>query len=240
MPAERYFIDSDFIPHRQQELSGAEFHHLAHVMRTRKGENIELVNGKGALAQAFVQEVAKDKAKLQIEEVYQEPTPPFRLVLAQALSKQNRLDVILEKGTELGVDAFWLFPGQHSAKKECYPSQLERAQTITIAAMKQCGRLYLPSLILKPSINEWSTLSQSAFFGDLDPLAPRFETAWKQLNPPSYPIIFITGPEGGFSEQEIARLKNLGAQGVKLHSNILRTETASVMALSLLSHWLES
>jgi 16S rRNA (uracil1498-N3)-methyltransferase len=245
MPAERYFIDTDLSSHNYQELSGSEFHHLAHVMRARKGDAVELVNGRGTLAQATVLDVTKHKAGIQIEEIYQESPPPSRLILAQAFSKQNRLDFILEKGTELGVDSFWLFPGDHSAKKECYPSQLERAHTLTIAAMKQCGRLYLPSIVLKPAIEEWNELSQvSSFFGDLDSTAPLFATAWetarKQSNPPTYPIVFVTGPEGGFSSQETNALKDQGAIGVKLHPNILRAETASIMSLSLLSHWILS
>lgn len=239
MPAERYFINADLYPYQQPEISGSEFHHLVHVMRTRKGDAVELVNGKGVLAQAIVHDLAKDKARFEIQEVYQEPASPCRLILAQALSKQNRLDVILEKGTELGVDEFWLFPGHHSSKKECYPSQLDRAYTITIAAMKQCGRLDLPSIAVKPSIDQWEEFTpSSAFFGDLDPTAPLFEIAWKRLHSSTYPSVFITGPEGGFSQHEIDALKELNATGVKLHPYILRTETASIMALSLLSHWI--
>jgi 16S rRNA (uracil1498-N3)-methyltransferase len=261
MPAERYYLDNIFKAHGQLELKGSEFHHLAHVMRTRKGDSVELVNGKGSLAQAIVQDLAKDKAMLKIEHVYQEPDPPCRLILAQALPKPNRLDFILEKGTELGVNKFWLFPGHYSAKRECSPSQWERAQMVTIAAMKQCGRLHLPSLHLQPTIDQWKNWTNATiFFGDLDPEAILFEAAWKNLytprsngslfegenlikeciSHPSYPIIFITGPEGGFSQQEVQCLKDMGAQGVKLHNNILRTDTASLMALSLLSHWLLS
>ena len=241
MPAERYFIDTDFHTYSHQELFGSEFHHLAHVMRTRKGDSIQLVNGRGALAQAFVQDLAKDRAYLEIQHVHQEPQPPCRLILAQALAKPNRLDFILEKGTELGVDSFWIFPGHHSTQKECYPSQLERARTLTIAAMKQCGRLFLPSITLKPPIKEWSELNQfTPFFGDLDLNAPLFEIAWKNLQPLSSPWLFITGQEGGFSQQEVEALKEKGVIGVKLHTNILRTETASLMAISLLSHWLYS
>lgn len=240
MPSERYFIDADFLSQKHQELMGPEFHHLAHVMRTRKGDSIELVNGKGALAQAIVHDFSKDKARLHIEEVYQEPSAPCQLILAQAFSKQNRLDFIFEKGTELGVDHFWLFAGQHSAKKECYPSQIERMRAVTIAAMKQCGRLYLPTISFIPPIVEWADrLSQlSSFFGDLNPEALLFEKAWKErVNSHAPPFVFITGPEGGFSEEEVISLKDQGAIGVKLHKNILRTETASIMALSLLSHW---
>lgn len=240
MPAERYFIDANLNIHQQQELSGSEFHHLVHVMRTRKGDLIEVVNGRGTLAQAIVQDLSKDKARLQIEDIYQEPPSSCQLILAQAIVKQNRLEMILEKGTELGVDSFWLFPGDHSAKKEYYPSQLERAHTIIVSAMKQCGRLYLPSIIIKPPINEWDTLSSSSFFGDLDFSAPLFATVWQQLTSPSYPAIFITGPEGGFSKPEIDLLKKQKALGVKLHSHILRAETASLMALSLLSHFIQN
>jgi 16S rRNA (uracil1498-N3)-methyltransferase len=239
MPSERYFLDHSFTNHSNQELKGSEFHHLVHVMRTRKGETIELVNGQGALAKAKVEEIHKEKALLKIEHLERESPTPCRLILAQAIPKPNRMDFILEKGTELGVDAFWLFPGDSSVKKEFFPHQMERARALTIAAMKQCGRLTLPEIIIKPSLAQWPLLADlSVFFGDLDPLAPPFERAWKENSSFSYPAVFVTGPEAGFSQQEIQRLKDLGAKGVKLHPHILRTDTASMMALSLLSHWL--
>lgn len=241
MPAERYFINTDFLPHEFKELSGSEFHHLIHVMRSKKGDAIELINGRGALVQATIKEIARDKATLHIHEIDQAPPSPCRLILAQAFAKQNRLDFILEKGTELGVDEFWLFPGHHSAKKECYPSQLERAQSVTIAAIKQSGRLYLPSLLLKPSIEKWNKSSlPTLFFGDLSLLAPMLGASLKEISSHSFPLTFVTGPEGGFSEQEVNLLRSLGALGVRLHDNILRTETASLMALSLLSHAIAS
>jgi len=235
MPAERYFLDHLFKEGETYPLTGSEFHHLAHVMRTRKGDAIELVNGRGSLAQTIVQELMKESALLKIQILYQESKHPCRLILAQAIPKANRLDFILEKGTELGVDHFELFPGQHSAKKECH---LGRARNLIIAAMKQCGRLYLPSLAFSPPIDEWENLTnRRAFFGDLNPEAPPFEIVWKSSPFPLYPTIFITGPEGGLSGDEIQSLRKIGALGVKLHHHTLRTETASLMALSLLSHW---
>lgn len=237
MPAERYFSNAVLQLKEAVELIGAEFHHLAHVMRARNGDPIELVNGRGVLAQAVVDEIKKDRARLTITNSEKQINKGNRIILAQALSKYNRLDFILEKGTELGVDEFWLFPGDHSIQKEWYPSHQERAQTVLISAIKQCGRLFLPQIDLKPRIEEWDgkTLPLS-FFGDIDSKAPLFELVWKD-NPVKYPVLFITGPEGGFSEREEQKLRLLGSQGVKLHDNILRTETASLMALSLLSHW---
>lgn len=240
MPIERYFVENVFCVHDCQEIEGAEFHHLAHVMRTRKNDVIELVNGRGALAKASVLEITKQKAMVKIEEVAQEPLHPCRLILAQAFPKPNRLDFILEKGTELGVDSFWLFPGMLSPKKEFFPQQLERARQVTIAAMKQCGRLTLPNIVMQPSLEKLFSTESShcAFFGDLSPDALPFENVWKNLHTFSYPVVFVTGPESGFHQKEVDFLKNQGVLGVKLHPYILRTETASLMALSLLSHWL--
>ncbi len=239
MPIERYFSATPFHVNQICALQEAEFHHLAHVMRTRKGDSVELVNGQGCLAQAHVQSIEKNRALLLVHNVIQEEPPSYSLILAQALPKPNRLDFILEKGTELGVTAFWLFPGQLSAKKEFYPHQLERAQAITIAAMKQCGRLTLPEVHVLPVLEQWSEWPSCAFFGDVQPSAPLFEAAW-QSSAQKNAYAFFTGPESGFSAQETEILKNHGVQGVKLHPYILRTETASLMALSLLSHWISS
>lgn len=239
MPAERYFFNGSLQSNQTIELQGPEFHHLVHVMRMRKGENVEIVNGQGSLAQGNIEHLGKEKANVRIDEVHLTPKLLPRLILAQALPKPNRLDFIIEKGTELGVDAFWFFPGEHSVKKECYPSQMERIRTLTIAAMKQSGRLYLPSIDYKPSLVNWTDLNdKTMFYGDLDSHAPLFEETWKRLPTMTFPVIFVTGPEGGLSEKEEKWLKENGGKGVKLHPNILRTETASIMAISLMSHWL--
>ncbi len=238
MPAERYFIDDSLDSRKQLEIKDSEFHHLAHVMRTKKGDAIELVNGKGALAIGSVIEVAKDKAKIMIESFQTIPHPPNFIILAQAFCKQNRMDILLEKGTELGVNQFWLFPGHHSDKKECFPSQMERNHALIISAMKQSGRLFLPEIAYKEKLDTWQKTETAHFFyGDLNAEAPLFENEWKQLANKDRPVVFFTGPEGGFSQQEEVILQQLGAHGVKLHSNILRSETASIMAISLISHW---
>lgn len=237
MPSERYFIDDKLILHQIQEILGSEYHHLIHVMRSKKGDIIELINGQGTLAQAVLLEVGREKGRVLIQEIFEQPSSAGRLILAQAFAKQNRLDFILEKGTELGVDEFWLFPGHHSQKKECYPNQVERAQAVTIAAIKQSGRLYLPEIYVKPPIEKWNKMPDSTiFFGDLEPLAPLFGTSLTNIHSHAPPFIFVTGPEGGFSQQELDALKKLDALGVRLHDHVLRAETASLMAISLLSH----
>lgn len=234
MPAERYFFEGELIEGSLMRLEEQEFHHLAHVMRAQIGETVEVVNGSGQLAQAQIKSLEKRQAELSIISVVSEHKSPFEIILAQAIPRLNRLDLILEKGTELGMTQLWLFPGTLSERKKISEQRLKRLRTITITALKQCGRLYLPQITLKPPIGQWDTLSLPSFFGDLNPSAPPLYNVWT----PDQGIIFFIGPESGFTDDEVTILDQLGAKGVKLHQNILRTDTASITALSLITHML--
>lgn len=237
MPAERYFIHSSFELGQTVSLLEQEFHHLAHVMRAQQGDLIELINGQGTLAEAVVKRIAKHEAHLEIKGVIQHSRPSFNLILAQGIPRLNRLDTILEKATELGASQILLIPTETSERKSLTENQFERLQSVTIAAMKQCGRLYLPDLTLFKSFEEWIPPSYPLFFGDLDPKALPFAKEWA-THLPAKGAIFFTGPESGLSSNEIAHLRHLGGIGVRLHDNILRTDTASIIALGLMAHWI--
>lgn len=237
MPIERYFLEESFQLNEDKILTGTEFHHLARVMRTRKGDCVEIVNGKGFLAKAIVQNIIKEQAILHIKDLEITKENKSTVILAQAFPRLNRLDFILEKGTELGVDQFWLFPGMLSQKKDFSVNQLERTRALTIAAMKQCGRLTLPSVKIMPSLDQWSSLGGTAFFGDLDKEAPLFWSALCQGEIIS-PVTFFVGPESGWAKEEIKILKSKNVISVQLHDHVLCTDTASLAAISLIHHWL--
>lgn len=237
MPTERYFLPGPLDVGAKKTLLASEFHHLARVMRARVGDSVEIVNGVGVLAFATVENIAKDQATLLIEQLETTLPNKHKLILAQAFPRPNRLDFILEKGTELGVDEFWLFPGHLSQKKDFSVNQLERTRTLTIAAMKQSGRLTLPEVKIMPALEKWSCVEGSAFFGDLDEAATPLWTALKHQSLASS-IIFFTGPESGWSLEETALLKAKGVSSVLLNKNILRTDTASMVAISLIQHYL--
>jgi len=236
MPAERYFIPEIFLPNRPLFIEGQEFHHLIHVMRAKQHDTIELVNGKGDLATATIQQLEKKRAVCDLNEIMHVPKAKFEIVLAQAIPKMNRLDFILEKGTELGMTQLWLFPSQRGERKALTEHQLERMQGLTIAAMKQCGSLYLPLIQCKPVLEQWQKewMIYPSFYGDVDPKAPSCKQKFKEQSL-SNGIIFFIGPESGLTDQEEASLKNLQAQGVKLHPHILRTDTAALAALCAIS-----
>lgn len=234
MPVERFFFPDSLISDQQLAIEGSEFHHLVNVTRVKINEKIEIVNGLGDLAIGHVLSIGKKQALVSIDEVTSKPASPTEVILAQAIPRLNRLDFIVEKGTELGMTQLWLFPGKRSERKEFTPSQQERLHTVTVAAMKQCGRLYLPKIILMPSLKKWQAPQYSSFFGDVDPAAPKF-SQMRQQNASADGLIFFIGPESGFDEEEISLFKLWNARGVKLNDNILRTDTAALAALSVIT-----
>lgn len=240
MPAERFFLEvGSFIQGEELSLEELEYHHLVHVMRARSGDKVQIVNGRGALADASVTRIEKKKAQLHVKEVMLVPEPTTHVILAQAMPRANRLDFILEKGTELGMTQLWLFPGVLSEKKNFTEHQIERMRSVTIAAMKQCGRLHLPCIMIKPPLAQWKPLSCQGWFGDLLPTAPWLVDLLEK-GPIPKELLFFIGPESGFTPNETAILQKLGVKGVKLHSNILRTDTAALVALSVLAQFIQN
>jgi len=239
MPHNRYYIDSVLEADSTLVLKEEQWHHLAHVQRARVGEAIELVNGQGVLAKARVAALNKRDAAVAIEEISEVAAAPSPLILAQAIPRMSHLEWIIEKGCELGATAFWLFPGNLSEKESLNPAQMARLKAIAVAAMKQCGRLDLPEIVILPPLVQW-TLPQKGtlLFGDTEESAPYL---WEmQLpSPLKLPVVLFIGPEKGFDATEVCFLRNkLNASGTRLHKNILRAETAPLVALSLIQRFL--
>ncbi|MBX7065590.1 MAG: 16S rRNA (uracil(1498)-N(3))-methyltransferase [Parachlamydiales bacterium] len=218
MPAERFFIDADL--QGTLSLEGTELHHLAHVMRIRIGEEVELVNGRGGLATARLEALSKHEAQLKVLNSSLTPLPSPRLKLAIPLMRPAKLELVIEKCTELGANSFYLYPAQYSEKDDLSEHAFERLQHIAISAMKQCGRLDLPEIQMW-KFDEILALPIPIHFGDTREAEAPPET--------KEPIVFITGPEKGFSKKEIEAL-DLKAIAVRLHKNILRAETAPIVA----------
>jgi 16S rRNA (uracil1498-N3)-methyltransferase len=229
MPAERYFLSEDFNIGEHKILKGADLNHLFKVMRGKEKDVVELVNGRGVLAKASILSIDRKQGCLEILEIKKEKPEMHKNIIVQAIPLQNRLDIILEKGTELGMSEIWFFPGDYSVKKIISEQLFRRLESITIAAMKQCGRLFLPKIVLMPPLKKWAKPQCKSFFGDVNSEAPPFDPE------PQQDRCFFVGPESGFSEKEIAIMLSWDSVGVKLHKNILRTDTASLVALSIVS-----
>lgn len=232
MPEKRYFLDEEIQEGQKIFLEDQQVHHIVHVMRQKEGQSVELVNGRGALAQAQLLKLEKRKVLLEVQTVQEKKAPSFSSILYQAIPLANRLDNIVEKASELGVNEIRLFK---SSLGEALPkSRIERLKAVAVASMKQCGRFYLPKISLSDPIDSLKKIEETSFFGDIEAKAPSFEKTWQE-SPPKEACAFFIGPESGFDTKEIEKLRALGVKGVKLHDNILRTDTAAILAMGLVS-----
>lgn len=226
MPADRFYLDSDLSNATSLWMEGPEFHHLAHVMRLERGEEVELVNGRGVLAVGTLREVGKKGASIEISKWERQDEASFRILLAVPCMRASKLEWVVEKGTELGATSFLFYPAEYSEMKDLTSRQLERLHLLAIAALKQSGRLYLPSIEILKGIDSLFTKEAVFLFGD--------PSAQVSLDGElSSSVVFISGPERGFSNEERGLLKEK-AKGVRLSPYVLRAETAPIAAASIL------
>lgn len=228
MPHDRFF-SKDLSSH-MIELQDAEFHHLAHVMRIKENETIELIDGNGTFAIGFVEKVERSKAKIAISERYFHEPPQKKVSLAIALPKFSHLEFVLEKATELGCDEFILFPSDHSEKMHITDSQKKRIELILISAIKQCGRLYFPKITFLQKMDDLEKIDLKKFYCHLGDHTVHTSEITKLTDP----VLLLIGPEKGWSLKDVHYLeKALQAIPITLGPFILRMETACIAAAAI-------
>jgi len=227
MPINRFYDPKLEKTSLQGRLEEDEFNHATKSFRLKKGDKLEVINGKGVLATACVLEITKKHLTYEIThlELFQPQIAPFVLVLG--MPKFNRLETILEKVTELGCLEVVLFNADRSEKVDLSKNQLDRAELILIAALKQSGRLFMPQVLVKPHLEECFDSDRDYFFGDLSSQDRKLKTSSSLLG-------FVIGPESGFSDKEKLLLKTK-AYGVLLSEATLRTDTAAIIATHLMA-----
>ena len=209
---------------------------LAQVLRCKEGECVVLLDGKGRMGQFVITKLSKKSCFLKQKDVKTIPRPTSRPILALALSKAVRRGFFMEKAVELGAHAIWLWQGDTSQGK-IVESMQDAFQRQMIAGAKQCRNPWIPSIALFPKglssllmqaadisnrILPWELQDAQSMIGEED-LGKPGET------------LYVIGPEGGFSDRELALLDEAAFKRVSLGSRILRCETAAVLCLGL--HW---
>jgi 16S rRNA (uracil1498-N3)-methyltransferase len=220
--AERFYLKCPLAP-GPVVAEGPEAHHLTAVCRVRPGDAVRLFNGDGHEYPAQVIETARRNVLLQVlgRESPQRELG-FRLEVAAPLPKGDRAQFLLEKLTELGVTRYVPLQTRHSV---VHPreAKLDKLQRYVIEASKQCGRNVL--LQVAP-MEDWDVYSRR------DDLPPCRVLAHPGTSPRLWPapedVAFAVGPEGGFTDEEVATAQNLGWRVVDLGPRILRIETAAL------------
>jgi 16S rRNA (uracil1498-N3)-methyltransferase len=221
---ERFYTPLPLSSHVSVPLDETERHH-ARVLRLDVGDEVELINGHGTLALANITSVSQKATILQVSHFTHTPPPEIQIHSVIPVMRPSKLEWVIEKGTEIGADAFHIYTANFSEKDSLSPHQLDRLRAITISALKQSRRLYLPSISLYNHLS--LILEKEALFLFGDPQGTL------KISPPTQSVFFITGPEKGFSQEEQDLLIKQ-AQGIRLNKNVLRAETAPLVALTLL------
>lgn len=235
----RFLVSEGLVQGARVQLSAEESKHCTRVMRLAAGDSILLSDGKGAEAEGKILSTEKTGVVVEILSVKAPSARPFRFELVQAPLKGPRMDWLVEKATELGVDALHVLDSQHSVAGG---ERSERWQRIAQAAMKQSGNPRMPEIFGAAPIDEILRRLPPSFAGFL--LSPAAETGLAQavgaaIQAGKAQVVLLIGPEGGFSPAEEEQFRMQGFQPCLLSSQILRGETAALSALSIALHTLE-
>lgn len=214
-----------------------ELHHLRNVLRLKKNDEVYLFDGKGREAKGILLSVTSQKATIEIQHVKQYERKKPLILLACALPKKSKFEMIIEKATELGVDEIIPLKTDRTEIKISDERQLKkqlRYQTIAINASKQSKRTIVP--IIHP-ITDFSTALDDltkntiTIIPSLTDHTKNIFNTFKAIKSPKA-ISFLIGPEGDFTPEEYAQAQDQGCIPVTLGSTILKVETAALCALS--------
>ncbi|SHM37191.1 16S rRNA (uracil(1498)-N(3))-methyltransferase [Flavobacterium chilense] len=204
-----------------------ESRHIIKVLRKKDSDILHVTNGHGLLFETEITLASDNKCIVDVLSIKKAPEPKFRLHLAVAPTKMNdRFEWFLEKATEIGIQEITPVFCDRSERKVINP---ERFEKIILSAMKQSNETYLPKLNEAISFKEFIKQKNEG----LQLIAHCEETDKKSLKEvlkPNENVTLLIGPEGDFSEKEIALGIENNYQPVTLGNTRLRTETAAVVA----------
>ncbi len=235
-----FFITKDKISNNTAVIDGGDFNHIKNVLRMRVGEILLVsVDGKSHLSE--IKEFLADSVIVNIiEENYNDTSLPVCIHLFQALPKSDKLELIIQKAVELGAEQILPVETERCVVKieeKKKKSKNERWNAIAESAAKQCKRAFIPKVSEVISFNQMVDTVK-----DYDLFLVAYEdekgilctkTALNSIKKGDK-IAVLIGSEGGLSQKEVDALKEKGAKPISLGKRILRAETASITALSVL------
>lgn len=242
----RFFAEPGQIGEKEIVITGADVNHIRNVLRMRADEEVLIADGQGAEYRCNLTELGENEVRAQILwKLDGNAELASAITLFQGLPKSDKMDLIVQKCVELGVDRIVPVSTKRAvvkldAKKE--QTRLKRWNTISESAAKQSGRGVIPEVSGVMSFGK--ALEEAK---KLDVLLIPYERAehmaetrrvMGEIRPGQSVGIFI-GPEGGFEESEVEEAVAAGAKAITLGKRILRTETAGLAVMAMLGYLLE-
>jgi 16S rRNA (uracil1498-N3)-methyltransferase len=240
----RFYVYPDALNSDPVTLDQEESHHLTRVLRLEEGDEIELFDGTGVLYTGTIDKIGKQVTVSSVS-LRQGPGEQHggSVVVCQADLKGGKIDFLVEKCTELGVERFLPFyAGRSQGRLDAArrTQRWHRRLSIVKRACKQSGRLRVMQVDQERSFTELLTID---FGSDHTKLilwekSNSFNLAGAVDGPRDASVCVMIGPEGGFSDEDILLAEAAGWQAVGLGDLILRAETATISAVAIVNHLL--
>jgi 16S rRNA (uracil1498-N3)-methyltransferase len=231
----RVYVEGPLTSGKRVKLEGNAASHVTRVLRLRVGSALILFNGEGGEYEASIDKAAGGEVIVAVgAHAAHERESPLPVTLAQGVSRGERMDLVVQKATELGVTALAPVLTERSVVRLTAQQSDRKAnhwRAIAIAACEQCGRNRLPLIAAPQGYREFL---RSVPGGMRVLLAPGGSVTLKDLARPDGAVTVLIGPEGGLTDEEQQAAVAAGFTAARLGPRVLRTETAAIAALALL------
>ena len=232
----RFRINQDQIAGNKVVISGDDYKHIVKVLRFNLNDKITLFDDKGNEYGCIIKEILKKELTAEIVNQYKtERESNLHITLFQGITKGDKMDFVVQKATELGVNSIYPVVSERSEVRNT--NKISRWQKIADESIKQCGRTKSPAVNIEIRFKEIFDLPKS----DLDLIFYENEKSIKMKNLKDNKNInsvsILIGPEGGFSEGEVKMAKSNDFKSIGLGPRILRSETAGIAAITLIQHY---
>jgi len=248
MPIHRFFVPPKQIKDENVCIRGTDVWHITKVLRLSRGTEVIVFDGTGREYRVVLGDhKRREITGTVVEQWERQVDSPIHLMLVQGVPKAGKMDLIVQKATEIGVNKIVPLQtersdigGRHKhLSQEKSVQKLDRWSRIGMEAAKQCQRSTLPILETFMTIDEFLVQSFSADIRLLlweGEQGQRLKTVLRRAEETIQSAIIVIGPEGGFTAEEARRFRDDGYQSVSLGPRILRAETAGLVALSILQY----
>lgn len=235
MRVSRLYSPLKLLAGNQVELGPDQANYVARVLRLRKGDSLRLFDGNGGEFEATIEVTTKKSLQLRIgEHVPANNESPLRIQLIQCVSRGERMDLVMQKSTELGVSRVSPAISDFSVIKldaERAEKRREHWHKVIASACEQSGRNQLPELDSPRALADVLADCTAQTRLVLQPAATTLLTAIAQ---PTGDVCILVGPEGGLSDKEYALSASNGFTAASFGPRVLRTETAAIAALAVM------
>ena len=240
----RFFTPPEYISDEKVIMRGSDVAHIRTVLRLKRGDRIQVLDGRGNCYTVILTHVGRDtiESSINSKDDANNCESPLKICLGQGMVKGTGFDSIVRKSVELGVDKVVPVRTNRCISKlsrEDLPKKIDRWKRIAAEASKQCSRSRVPEIGPKPiSVKEFCLVNQYCdlkliFWEEELTIRIKDLSNKKKLNSAA----ILIGPEGGFSAKEVESSKKCGFQSVSLGPRLLRTETAPLAAISILQNY---